>query len=53
MKELARIGETEVKPREYYLKKFGFEGKKEIGGDLTIQNLFNVDVVVAPEVIKN
>jgi arylsulfatase A-like enzyme len=37
MEELARIGETEVKPREYYLKKFGFEGRKEFRDEYSIK----------------
>lgn len=53
MAELERIGETEVKPREYYLKKFGFEGKKEFREDYAIKDYFNVDVVVSPKVDKN
>lgn len=53
MDELARIGETEVLPREYYLKKFGFEGKKEFRKDLAIKDYHNVDVVVSPKLTKN
>lgn len=53
MAELARIGETEVKPREYYLKKFGFEGRKEFREDYAIKDYFNVDVVVSPKVDEN
>ena len=53
MAELKRIGETEVQPREYYLKKFGFEGRKEFREDLAIKDYFNVDVVVSPRVDRN
>lgn len=53
MDELARIGESEVKPREYYLKKFGFEGKKEFRGDYAINNFNKVEVVVSPKFIEN
>lgn len=51
--ELARIGENEVKPREYYLKKFGFEGLKEFRNDLAINDYNNVEVVVSPRLTKN
>ena len=53
MDELARIGESEVKPREYYLKKFSFEGKKEFRGDYAINNYNKVEVVVSPKLIEN
>jgi arylsulfatase A-like enzyme len=49
MEELARIGETEVKPREYYLKKFGFEGRKEFRDEYSIKDYNNVEVVVSPQ----
>nr|WP_319509525.1 sulfatase [uncultured Draconibacterium sp.] len=52
MNELSRIGETEVKPREYYLEKFGFDGKKEFRDDLAIQDYNDVDVVVSPNLIE-
>jgi len=48
--ELERIGETEeVKPRSYYLKKFGFEGKKELRDDYAIIDYNKVEVVVSPK----
>lgn len=53
MDELGRIGETEVRPREYFLKKFGFEGKKEFRDDYAIKNYHKVEVVVSPKVVKN
>lgn len=52
MAELARIGETEVKLREYYLKKFGFEGKKEFRDEYSITDYNNVEVVVSPQKIN-
>lgn len=51
MDELARIGITEVKPREYYLKKFGFEGRKEFRDEYSIEDYNNVKVVVSPKII--
>lgn len=53
MAELERIGETEVNPREYYLKKFGFEGRNEFREDYAIRDYHHVDVVVSPKVAKN
>lgn len=51
--ELERIGETEeVMPRSYYLKKFGFEGKKELRDDYAIKNYNEVEEVVSPEKTK-
>jgi arylsulfatase A-like enzyme len=47
--ELECIGETEVRPRTYYLKKFGFEGKKELRDDYAIKDYNKVEVVVSPE----
>jgi hypothetical protein len=48
-KELIRIGETEIKPREYYLKKFGYYGKKEFRDDYHIANVVDVKVVITPK----
>ena len=47
-KELARIGDAEIKPREYYLKKFGYYGRKEFRDDYHIANYDDVKVVVTP-----
>jgi arylsulfatase A-like enzyme len=47
-KELLRIGETEIKPREYYLKKFGYFGRKEFRDDYHIANVADVKVVISP-----
>ncbi|HEC44236.1 MAG TPA: DUF4976 domain-containing protein [Bacteroides sp.] len=46
--ELARIGETEINPREYYLKKFGYYGREQFREDYHIQELMDVEVVVSP-----
>lgn len=48
MHELSRIGETEIYPRDYYLRKFGYYGKKEFREDYHIKELANVKVVVSP-----
>ena len=48
MKELARIGETEIKPRDYYLKKFGYYGRKEFTKTYHIVNYQDVEVVFSP-----
>ena len=48
MKELSRIGETEINPRDYYLKKFGYYGNEEFRKDYHIRELFDVKVVVSP-----
>jgi arylsulfatase A-like enzyme len=48
MQELSRIGETAIHPREYYLKKFDYFGKKEFREDYHIANAGNVEVVVSP-----
>jgi arylsulfatase A-like enzyme len=52
MNELARIGVDGVKPRSYYLEKFGFEGKKEFRSDLAINNYNQVEVVISPKVLN-
>ena len=46
--ELKRIGETEIKAREYYLKKYGYYGRPELRNDYNIQNVLDVDVVISP-----
>lgn len=48
MKELARIGETAVMPREHYLKKFGYYGRPEFRDDYHIRELADVRTVVSP-----
>ena len=53
MDELARIGVTEVHPREYYLKKFGFWGNKEFRSDYAIKDYNKVEVIVSPKLIEN
>ena len=46
--ELSRIGETEIKPREYYLKKFDYFEKKEFQPTYHIADYKNVEIVVSP-----
>ena len=48
MQELSRIGETEIKPREYYLKKFEYYGRKEFHDNYHIADYQDVKVVVSP-----
>jgi len=48
MKELSRIGETEISPREYYLKKFGYYGREQFRKDYHIAEVKDVTVVVTP-----
>jgi len=48
MQELLRIGETEIQPRDYYLKKFGYFGRKEFRDDYHIVNVADVKVVISP-----
>ncbi len=48
MQELSRIGETEIMPGEYYLKKFGYYGKKQFREDHHIADVENVKVVISP-----
>ncbi len=48
MQELERIGEKSVEPRDYYLKKFGYYGKKEFREDYHIREVEDVKVVVSP-----
>lgn len=48
MEELKRIGEEEIHPREYYLKKFGYWGKKEFRDDYHIAKTRVVESVVSP-----
>lgn len=48
IKELSRINETEIKTREYYLKKFGYYGLKQFRDDYHIANVADVTVVISP-----
>ena len=48
MQELLRIGETAIKPREYYLKKFGYYGRKEFNENYHIADYMDVKVVISP-----
>ncbi|MBE0652330.1 MAG: sulfatase-like hydrolase/transferase, partial [Bacteroidales bacterium] len=48
MHELSRIGETEIRPGEYYLKKFGYYGKKQFQKNHHIADVENVKVVISP-----
>lgn len=49
---LQKIGD-EFKPRDYYLKKFGFEDREEFREDYTIKDYHNVNVVISPQVDRN
>ncbi|MCY1723472.1 sulfatase [Prolixibacteraceae bacterium Z1-6] len=49
MRELARIGDAEIRSREYYLKKFGYFGRKEFTDTYHIANYNNVEVVITPK----
>ena len=51
MEELKRIGEEEIHPREYYLKKFGYFGRKEFRNDYHIAKTRDVETVVSPNEI--
>ena len=46
--ELSRIGDAEIKPRDYYLKKFGYYGRKEFRDDYHIANYNDVKMVITP-----
>lgn len=48
MQELSRIGETEIKPREHYLKKFEYYGRKEFQDTYHIADYEDVEVVISP-----
>jgi hypothetical protein len=48
MIELSRIQEEEIKPREYYLKKFGYYEKSQFRRTYHIANYNKVDTVVSP-----
>lgn len=48
MDELNRIGEGDIKNREYYLEKFGYFGNKEFRPDYHIKEVNNVSTVVSP-----
>ena len=48
MQELKRIGDPEIKPRDYYLKKFGYYGLKEFRDDYHIANVADVKMVITP-----
>lgn len=49
MGELARIGETAIRPRTYYTKKFGFEGSAQLRDNYANKSYDMVDVVVSPQ----
>jgi len=52
--ELSRIGDAEIKPRDYYLKKFGYYGRKEFRDDYHIANYNDVKMVITPyDAFKN
>ncbi|MCK4921345.1 MAG: sulfatase [Bacteroidales bacterium] len=48
MTELERIGEADIKPREYYLKKFGYWGQPQFEKNYHIGNSQNVTTVISP-----
>lgn len=48
MRELSRIGETEIKPREYYLKKFEYYNRKEFKTNYNIVEHQDVKLVISP-----
>ncbi len=48
MRELTRIGDVEIRSRDYYLKKFGYYGRKEFTESYHIANYNEVKVVVTP-----
>lgn len=49
MAQLKQIGEEEIKPKEYYLEKFGFMDVKELfREDFHIKELWDVKKVVSP-----
>lgn len=54
MDELKRIGETEIKTREYYFEKFGFSEKKDLfRPNLAVKNYGKVKVAISPRLINN
>lgn len=46
--ELERIGDQDFKPREYYLKKFGYYGSQHFRANYHINKTHDVDSVVSP-----
>jgi hypothetical protein len=56
-KELKHIDDEEIKPRDYYLKKFGYYGMEEFRPDYHIRNVEEVKKVITPysafEIEKN
>jgi hypothetical protein len=56
-KELKRIDDEEIKPRDYYLKKYGYYGMEEFRPDYHIRNVEEVKKVITPysafEIEKN
>ena len=49
MNELSRIGETAIRPRAYYTKKFGYEGSAQLRDNYANKSYDKVDVVVSPK----
>ena len=48
MDELIRIGEEEIQERDFYLKKFGYYGRKEFRDDYHIAKTQDVETVISP-----
>ena len=46
--DLSKIGETKIEPRNYYLKKFGYEGQNGINKKYVIKNYFNIKEPISP-----
>ena len=48
LSELSRINDKDFKEREFYLKKFGYYGKKEFRPDYHIAEYDSVELVISP-----
>jgi arylsulfatase A-like enzyme len=52
MKELSRIGVDSIKPKDFYLKKFGYYGVPEFDKFYAVKDYHKVEKVISPKVQK-
>lgn len=52
MKELSRIGVDSIKPKDFYLKKFGYYGLPEFDKFYAVKDYHKVEKVISPKVQK-
>ena len=53
IREMKRIGVDAVRPRDYYLRQFGFIGLPEFRSDYAVKDYYNVTRVISPELQRD